>query len=254
VARSRRRAACPGDGRPARDRRPRPAVGRRPRGRPGRPRKRPADAKLERRRPVGAKAVRVPAERPGRGDPARVQLHARDQRLLGAARPAHDRASRARTGGDRGLPRPRRLSRGRVEQRVAGCRVRAGPRTAAGRGAAGFRWSRSHDRPARHGGRPRAAVPARARAGRDRHRRRERERDGCGPAGRGDGGRAARDAARGDHRRSGRPGRPRRSRCRRVDSSHPRGGVAARRDRPMVRVLADRPGARGPGTGGRPER
>ena len=158
--------------------------------------------------PLRAQRARDPAAR-------RVQLQARVERVLGAARRARDRGAREPARSRGRLPGARRLSGlGLVgAARQEGSRPR---RRAPARGdAAGLRRARRHDRAARHGRRPRPAAPARPGAARDRHRRRPRRHARRGRPGRLGPGRAPRHRDGRDPRRRRRPGRDQRRRDRR---------------------------------------
>ena len=211
-----------------------------------------AARRAERRRGQRAQGADVDAHRPRRPaaaargaeharDPAAgpVQLLARPERLLGAARRERDRRARAPARGGRrlpgaaGLPGLRLLEPARREGRRA--RGEQPARAAAAR----LRRARRDDRAARHRRRPRAPVPERPHPAGDRPRRRRRRHERRARPGRLEPARAARDRDGRDPRRRRRPRRGRRDRAGRLGAADPRRGLAAgrhRRLRPSTRA------------------
>ena len=189
-------------------------------------------------------------------DPAagRVQLQARVERVLGAARRARDRGSGESARSCGGLPGARRLSGlglvGATRQERARLRRRAPARG----DAAGLRRARCHDRAARHGRRPRPAAPARPGAARDRHRRRPRRHARRGRPGWLGPGRAPRHRDGRDPRRRRRTRRDQRRRDRRLGAADPHRRLAARPQRRLGGLLAHRSADRRARARGRPQR
>ena len=195
------------------------------------------------------------ARRPRSPGPRRLQLRARHQRLLRAARLGGGRATRARTRGCGRLSRSRRLSRHGLVDAIGKGRARPRRRTAAGDHAARLRRPRRHDRGARHRRRPSAAVPSRPRPGRDRHPPGRRfQRDSSDEAGRCDAGGAPRDRDGRSARRCGRARRPSGRRGRRVGPADQGRGLATGPGRRLGRLLTDRSADRRTRARGRSER